>query len=424
MQADRAAPGRLRAGDHDFARLAAAEVEDHAGRGLDAGHRRGRVDATLEAVAGVGLEPQLAAGRGRADRIEQRRLDEDIDRVGGTAGALAADHPTQAEDAGGVRDRRHLAVELVDLAVQRVQRFPRLARADEDVARDLVGVEDVQGARDVEGEEVGDVDQGGDRAQADRQQALLQPVRAGAVLHAADIAAGIEGAGGRIGQREADPDRAGECGRHRRHVAGLQPAHAGRGQVAGQAADAQAVGPVGRDLHVEDWVVEPHDGREGLAHGGVGGQVDDALVVVRQAHLVGRAQHAVGGLAADLAGLEEEPGARDDRARAREDALHAGAGVGRAAHDLDLVAAGIDDADAQAVGIGVLHGGNDMADGEGRQPRRRVVDAVDLVPQHGQAGRDGGEIGIRVQVVAEPGKRDLHRDSPPDSVGTSSGTKP
>ena len=38
----------------------------------------GRVDAALEAVAGVGVDAQPAAGAGGADRVEVGRLDEDV----------------------------------------------------------------------------------------------------------------------------------------------------------------------------------------------------------------------------------------------------------------------------------------------------------------------------------------------------------
>jgi len=47
----------------------------------------------------------------------------------------------------------------------------------------------VQRAAEVDGEEVGDIDQRIDRPQADRGQAVLQPVRAGTVAQVADGAA-------------------------------------------------------------------------------------------------------------------------------------------------------------------------------------------------------------------------------------------
>src|SRR3546814_7089829 len=56
-------------------------------------------------------------------------------------------------------------------------------------------VEDVQRPAEIEGDVVGDVDQRRDGTQADGAQAVLQPLRAGAVLDAAESASGDVGAG-------------------------------------------------------------------------------------------------------------------------------------------------------------------------------------------------------------------------------------
>ncbi len=79
-------------------------------------------------------------------------------------------------------------------------------------------------------------------------------------------------------------------GRDRR---GLQRPEPGGGEVAGDAGDGGGVGAVGRQVDVDDGVVEPGVGREGDADGRVLGQVDDAFVVVGELQLGGRAQHAV-----------------------------------------------------------------------------------------------------------------------------------
>src|SRR3546814_21097142 len=56
-------------------------------------------------------------------------------------------------------------------------------------------VEDVQRPAEIEGDVVGDIDQRRDGTQADGAQAVLQPLRAGAVLDAAESASGDVGAG-------------------------------------------------------------------------------------------------------------------------------------------------------------------------------------------------------------------------------------
>ena len=75
---------------HELGGLAAAEIEDHARGELGAGGREGRIDAALEAVARIGADAELAAGRRGAHRIEKGDLEEHIARRRRAARALAA----------------------------------------------------------------------------------------------------------------------------------------------------------------------------------------------------------------------------------------------------------------------------------------------------------------------------------------------
>ncbi len=109
----------------------------------------------------------------------------------------------------------------------------------------------------------------------------------------------------------------------------------------------------------------------------------------------------------------------------REDAGHAGAGIGRAADDLHLRSVtGIDHADAQAIGVGMLLGGDDPNDTERRVLLRRIVHGLDLEADHGQPVDDAIERRRGIEMLLEPGEGELHDDSPPASVGRSSGRKP
>ena len=166
-----AAPLRLGAGPDDLGRLAAAQFEDQPRRDFQTGADKGRVDAALEAIARVADDVEPAAGRGGADRIEQRRLDIDLGRRLGAAGRLAADHAAEALHAVVVGDRGDLRVELVFAAVERQQPLARPREAHDEVAAELAGVEDVQRPVQVEGQEIGDVDQRRDRPQPDRLRA-------------------------------------------------------------------------------------------------------------------------------------------------------------------------------------------------------------------------------------------------------------
>ncbi len=147
-------------------------------------------------------------------------------------------------------------------------------------------------------------------------------------------------------------------------------------------------------------------------------------MILGNAHLIAGAEHAVRADAADHALLEEEPGARDGRADRREHAAHAGTGIWRAADDLNALGPGVDQADAQPLGIGMRFRRDDMGDPEGRQIGAAVGHALDLEAEHDQALDDVVERGRRLEMRLQPGQRGLHRASPPTIEGTSSGTKP
>ena len=196
-------------------------------------------------------------------------------------------------------------------------------------------------------------------------------------------------------------------------------------EIAGDAADAERIRPVGRDGDVDHRIVEAGIDGIGLADRRILGQVDDALVIVGDAELALRQQHAVRFDAADDALLELHAGAGNIGAGRREDAGHAGAGIGGAADHLDLRAvAGIDDADAQAIGIGVLLGGEHLGQTEGGVLLGRVVDRLDLEPDHGELVDDAVERHRRIEMLLQPGEGELHDDSPPARDGRSSGRKP
>ena len=190
-----------------------------------------------------------------------------------------------------------------------------------------------------------------------------------------------------------------------------QGAEPRRREIAGDAVHAQAIGAVGRHLDVDHRIVEAQRLGRRRAGPGLGRQVDDAAMVLAQLQLARGTEHAVALLAADLAGFERDAGARDVAAGRRKDALHAGARVGRAAHDLHRAAAGIDLAQAEPIGVGVLHGLDDIADHETLQGLGRVGDTFDLEPKHGEPVAQLRERRRGVEVLLEPGQGEFHRPS-------------
>ena len=294
-------------------------------------------------------------------------------------------------------------------------------------AGQLIGIEDVQRPAKIEGEEVGDVDQRRDRPQAGGEQQPLHPLRGLPVAQAADQPAGEVGAGGcRLGREvEMHPDRASEAPRDWRRIERQQGAEAGGGEIAGDAADGEAVAAVGGDGDVDDGIVEPHGGGGGRADDGVSRQLDDAGMLVGQGHLALRQQHPGAIDAPDLRRFQSDATAGDHRADRREHTLQPGAGVGRTAHDLEGAAADIDGAHLQLVSIGMRLRVSHLGDDKARQRRGAILDALDLQADHRQPRGDGGEVGIGVKVTAQPGQRELHRRySPVTSDGCSSAAKP
>ena len=97
----------------------------------------------------------------------------------------------------------------------------------------------------------------------------------------------------------------------------------------------------------------------------------------------------------------------------REHALHAGARIGRAADDLDRLArAGIDHADAQAVGVGMLLGGDDPRDRERRErlalsstlsTSSPIMVSLSTISSSGRVG---------VEMLFQPGEGEFHRYFP------------
>ena len=271
-----------------------------------------------------------AAGKRDAHGVEDGAFDEALGRALVAAGRLAADDAAQRLRAAFVGDDAVVRRQRVGLAVQCQQALavPRHAHGQR-AALHLRHVKHVQRPAEAVGEQVGHVHQRADRALADGGKPVLQPLRGRPVLHAPDSAAQHVGAGARV--LDAPGQRAGIGGRDARRHQRLQPAQPGGGQVARHAMHAQRVATVRRDADLDDWVVHAGPGDVAGAHRRIGGQVDDAGVVLAQAEFAGGAHHALGLHAADLAHLQHGAGGGDGIARHGEHADEAGARIRRAA---------------------------------------------------------------------------------------------
>ncbi len=266
----------------------------------------------------------------------------------------------------------------------------------------------------VVGDEVRDIDQRIDRPQPDRGEPPLQPLRARAVLHAAHEAQ-REAAAQRRRRAEVEPhaDRARPVAGDRLDRLVLERPDAGGGKIAGDAVHAGGVRTVRRQVDLDDGIVEMGPFGIARAERCIGRQVENAVVIVRDLQLERRHQHAAAFDAANGADAERDVLTRNERARRREHADHAGPRIGRAAHDLHRrTGPGVDHADAQPVGIGMLLGRDHAGDGERRQRRRLVGDALDLEADHGQAIDQRGERRVGRKMLLEPGQREFHGTTP------------
>ena len=284
----------------------------------------------------------------------------------------------------------------------------------------------MQRAVELEGNVIGDVDQGRDRAQADGGQAVLQPFRAGSVLHAPEGTSDEFGTrtGGLVREVEGHAEEARERTRHRRGVERLQATEPRRREVAGDAAHAETIAPVGRDGDFDDRVGQAHDVDGAGADFGVRRQFDDAVVFLRQAHFPFRQQHAVRRYTPDFRGLQGDARARDVGPGGGEHALQSRPRVGRATDQFDRFRAGVNLADLQAVRVGMLFRIQNLADDEGVEALGPVRHAFDLEPDHGQAVGDFRQRGVGFQMLLEPAQGELHRFSPPVRDGISRDAKP
>ena len=84
------------------------------------------------------------------------------------AGLFAADHAAKTEHAALVGDDAHVGIDVVALAVERLEGLALASKPRADRALELVGVIDMQRPAAVVGNVIGDIDQRVDRPKPDR----------------------------------------------------------------------------------------------------------------------------------------------------------------------------------------------------------------------------------------------------------------
>jgi hypothetical protein len=154
---------------HHIACLAAAEVKHHLRGQFQPRQGKGRVHAAFEPVTRVRGDLQRAPGRGDGDRVPVGGFKE---HIGGGLGAARMLAPHDARKAFGrfvIGNQHHAGGKGVAFAVKRQQLLAALGGGNVQAALHLGRIEHMQRAVQVIGEEVGDIDQRRDRAQANGQ---------------------------------------------------------------------------------------------------------------------------------------------------------------------------------------------------------------------------------------------------------------
>ena len=200
---------------------------------------------------------------------------------------------------------------------------------------------------------VGDVDNSVDGTNTATAQLFLHPERAlGVQVQPLDDAAEITGA---IGWR-FNPDREGRINSGNSWRPGrLDHVHAvEHADFTGQTRDAEAIGTVRGQIHIDADVVEREVFTDIGPDGGIQRQLDDAIGFDVDAQLAEGAEHAVGRLAAQLGFLDGEI-TRQGRPDLGHAHFEAGAAVRRTADDVQqLFFAHVDLGHPQLVGVRVL----------------------------------------------------------------------
>lgn len=363
------------------------------------------------------MQAEPARGAAHEQRLEARALEQHARRRAGDLGVEAAHHARERDRSLAVADQQisgdQRALDVVErlelLAVTRV-------RHADDARLQEIGIERVQRLAELEQHVVGDVDEVGDRAHADRAQALGDPPRrrphAQPFDHARDVARAVLAGG----DRELDLRIAWRPVGRQIGIGHDKPAAQHRDQLARDAEVAEQIASIRGGIHFEQPVVDAERALRGGAERGaiVLVEHDDAGVILGQPELVLGAQHAGRHDALDRLLGEREP-AGQLGADARPQHLAAGRGhVGRAAHDLGRGAAALgDDVDQrELVGLRVRLLADDLGDDDAGEPGAEVGQALDLdagARQRARALLDRRRA-IEIAHLEQPAPEHLHQN--------------
>ena len=329
-------------------------------------------------------------------------------------GVLGAAHDAgQTYRARVVGDHQIVGAQGQLLAVQQQQLFPLGGTADDDVARDVVGVEGVGGLTGSQHDVVGHVHQRVDGTHAHLPDAALHLIGGGLHVQVLNGGGHVTGAALRVlhGDGQAALAHVAPVGGDRLQGQAVQ----GR-QLTGDAVMAPQVGAVGHGLVVDlqnNIVQLQRVGQRRTGRRVEVAQIEDVGLLlggeqVGKADLHRAADHAVALHAAELALLDLHQLALAvplaHGAGQRRGHLHAFGQVAAAADDILDLAADIGLADPQLVGVGMLLDGLDPAHHHVVELLGQLDGVLHLHGGHGKIIRQPLQIHIRrqVDVILDP----------------------
>lgn len=243
--------------DHARRDASARELREQQGRAIRRARLTVGVDAALEAVARLAVQPEPARGLAHAPRVEVRALEQHVRGALVNLALGAAHHAGERDRARVVSDREIARFERAVLAVERAQLLARLGRAHAHRAAHAIEIERVQRLAELEHHEVRHVDDVVDAAHPCGFELVDDPLGRRRHAHAAHDAGRVTRAARAIFDRDAHVLRRGVARLAWRE---LREAELAAEQRAHLARDAEHRGPVAavrRELEVEHRVARP-----------------------------------------------------------------------------------------------------------------------------------------------------------------------
>ena len=322
-----------------------ADIQNHPAGNFCAPLNRGRVNATLKAIARIGNNTELATGLCDPNWIKQGDFKENVCSGFAASGGHTTHNATDTLRAIIIGDYNHAVFKSVFTLIESFELLTRFGKPHCEITTHLVSIEHMQRSAEIECRPVGDINQRRYRPQTNGPQTILQPLRAFAIFYVAKSPTDHHRTGvSRIAGKITLPlNSALKATCDFRLVQRLQGAEPRRSKITRNPAHAGTITAIWCQRDINHRIIKTSPFRPAFADRRIVRQFDNAFMIIRQPHFAFGAQHTVGIFTADLGRLEGHIGTRNIAAAWREDAFHPGARIGSTANHLLIAIAGIDD---------------------------------------------------------------------------------